>query len=38
MQNNAEVEKSAIDKTALLTEIAVVGKRLDFSIKKVWVI
>lgn len=35
MQNIAKVEKSAIDKTALLTEVVVDGKELDISIRKV---
>ena len=38
MQNIAEVEKLAIDKTALLNKVAVSGKRPDISIRKIWVV
>ena len=35
MQNIAEVEKLAINKTALLTEVEIGGKRLDVRIRKI---
>ena len=38
MQNIAEVEKSAIEKMALLNKVAVGGKRPDVNVRKLWLI